>query len=100
VTLDTGSAAGLVAPPRRETETTMAKRDMTRKVRILRTTVASGKAVEAGKTYALSERDAEILIRMGKAVPAGGTAKGGEERDSELAEHTSKRGRDKDERER
>jgi len=37
------------------------------KVKILRTTVASGYRVESGKNYDLSDYDADLLIRMGKA---------------------------------
>lgn len=37
-------------------------------VRILRSTVADGRDVFAGEVHDLSERDAAILIRMGKAV--------------------------------
>ena len=38
------------------------------KIKIIRTTVASGKRVEAGKSYDVSDRDADILTKMGKAV--------------------------------
>lgn len=40
------------------------------RVKILRTTVASGYRCEAGKEYDLSEDDATLLIRMGKAEAA------------------------------
>lgn len=37
------------------------------KIKVLRNTVASGQDLEAGKVYEVSERDAKILIQMGKA---------------------------------
>jgi hypothetical protein len=37
-------------------------------VLILRDTIASGEFVEAGKVYDLSDRDVQILTRMGKAT--------------------------------
>jgi hypothetical protein len=37
-------------------------------VLILRDTIASGEFVEAGKVYDLSNRDVQILTRMGKAT--------------------------------
>ena len=37
-------------------------------VLILRDTIASGAFVEAGKVYDLSERDVQVLTRMGKAT--------------------------------
>jgi len=37
-------------------------------VLILRDTIASGAFVEAGKVYELSDRDVQILTRMGKAT--------------------------------
>lgn len=40
------------------------------KVKIIRSTVASGFRVEAGKTYDLCDYDASTLIRMGKAKQA------------------------------
>ena len=40
------------------------------KVKILRNTNASGQSVEKGKEYDISDDDARILIRMGKAEPA------------------------------
>lgn len=43
------------------------------KVKILRSTVASGMDVVEGKTYELSEEDARTLIAMGKAIPSGKT---------------------------
>ncbi len=41
------------------------------RVKILRSTVASGRDLSAGEVYDLPSRDASILIRMGKAEPAG-----------------------------
>lgn len=38
------------------------------KVKILKSTVADFHRVEVGQVYDLSDRDAEILIRAGKAV--------------------------------
>lgn len=38
------------------------------RVKILRSTVADGKDVYAGKIYEISDRDAKLLIQMGKAV--------------------------------
>jgi len=71
--MTSGNAAGLIAPPhlRGTQESTMAR------VKILRSTMASGKRCEEGKTVSVSERDAEILVRMGKAerVKAGAAAK-------------------------
>ena len=37
--------------------------------------MASGQALEAGSTYDVSDKDAEILIRMGKAEEAKEEAK-------------------------
>jgi len=39
------------------------------KVKITRSTVAAGKDVYAGQVYEIPDRDAEVLIRMGKAEP-------------------------------
>ena len=39
------------------------------KVKILRSTTASGKRVEKGKTYDLSDKDAQTLVNMKKAIP-------------------------------
>lgn len=38
-------------------------------IKILRSTVADGRHVEAGTTEDVSDRDARLLIRMGKAEP-------------------------------
>ena len=56
------------------------------KVKIIKTTIASGELVYAGKIYDLSDKDAKILLAMGKAVPVANKAKKAQERDSELAE--------------
>jgi len=39
------------------------------KVKIIRTTFASGKLVEFDKVVDLSEEDAQTLLRLGRAVP-------------------------------
>ena len=40
------------------------------KVLAKRNVIASGKALDAGKTYDISDEDASLLIRMGKVVEA------------------------------
>ena len=40
------------------------------KVLVLRNTVASGQALEAGQTYDISDKDATLLKGMGKATDA------------------------------
>tara|TARA_R100001443_G_scaffold112003_1_gene125231 strand:+ start:903 stop:1085 length:183 start_codon:yes stop_codon:yes gene_type:complete len=40
------------------------------KVLVLRNTVASGQALEAGSVYDLSESDADLLKKMGKVTDA------------------------------
>ena len=40
------------------------------KVKMLRSSVASGVDVKEGKVYELSEEDARTLIQMGKAIPS------------------------------
>lgn len=49
------------------------------KVKILRDTVADGRDVYAGDVYDISDSDARLLIRMGKALAeeGGEEAKGG-----------------------
>ena len=37
------------------------------KIKALKNTSASGQSLEVGKIYDVSDKDAEILIRMGKA---------------------------------
>lgn len=41
------------------------------RIKALRNTAASGQSLEAGKVYEVSEEDARVLIRMGKACPVG-----------------------------
>lgn len=38
------------------------------KIRIIRSTVCDGKVVEAGQVVEASDKSAEVLIKMGKAV--------------------------------
>lgn len=45
------------------------------KILCTRNVMASGQALEAGSTYDVSDKDAEILIRMGKAEEAKEEAK-------------------------
>lgn len=54
---------------------------MSTKVKILSTTVAGGKDVKKGDTVEVSERDAAILLQLGKAeiAKAGGDKKADEE---------------------
>tara|TARA_Y100001963_G_scaffold111088_1_gene153634 strand:+ start:704 stop:901 length:198 start_codon:yes stop_codon:yes gene_type:complete len=40
------------------------------KVLATRNVIASGQALDAGKTYDISEADAALLIRMGKVIEA------------------------------
>ena len=40
------------------------------KIKVLRGCCASGKALARGKTYSVSDEDAEVIIRSGKAAPA------------------------------
>ena len=40
------------------------------KITLNRSVMASGKALEAGQTYDVSDRDGALLIGMGKAVEA------------------------------
>ena len=40
------------------------------KIKALKNTSASGQSLEVGKTYEVSETDATILFRMGKAIEA------------------------------
>jgi hypothetical protein len=40
------------------------------KITLTRGVMASGKALEAGQTYDVSDRDGALLIGMGKAVEA------------------------------
>lgn len=40
------------------------------KVLVLRNTVASGQALEAGSVYDISESDADLLKKMGKVTDA------------------------------
>ena len=40
------------------------------KIKCTRTVMASGVALEAGKTYDVTNKDGDILIKMGKAVRA------------------------------
>ena len=40
------------------------------KIKALKNTSASGQSLEVGKTYEVTETDATILIRMGKAIEA------------------------------
>ena len=40
------------------------------KIKAIRNVVASGQALESGGTYDVSDSDAALLIRMGKAIEA------------------------------
>jgi hypothetical protein len=40
------------------------------KVLAIRNVIASGQALEAGKVYELTAEDADVLLRMGRAVEA------------------------------
>ena len=40
------------------------------KIKAIRNVIASGQALENGGTYDVSETDAALLIRMGKAIEA------------------------------
>ena len=40
------------------------------KIKAIRNVVASGQALESGATYDVSDSDAALLIRMGKAIEA------------------------------
>jgi len=45
------------------------------KITCTRNVMASGKALEAGQSYDVSDADAALLVRMGKAVEGEATAK-------------------------
>jgi hypothetical protein len=55
------------------------------KIKILRSTVCGGEAVEAGQIVEAGERDAVLLIALGKAIPV---KDDGEKRTIEAPENT------------
>lgn len=55
------------------------------KIKILRSTVCGGEVVEAGQIVEASERDAALLIVLGKAIPV---KDNGEKRTIEAPENT------------
>lgn len=55
------------------------------KIKILRSTVCGGEVVEAGQIVEASEHDSQLLIALGKAVPA---KNNGEKRTTEAPENT------------
>ena len=62
------------------------------KVKVLTGVVASGYDCKPGGTYDLTEEDALLLIRMGKAVPVEAAAKPTTSREAD-APKTTKRGK-------
>jgi hypothetical protein len=56
------------------------------KIKILRTTNASGVQVHAGEVVEVSQKDATALIQMDKALPHGGDAPEAESRETEVVE--------------
>lgn len=61
-------------------------------VKILKTTMAGGNLVKAGKIVEVSKRDAAILYQVGKAEPASASKKGEEDQPEEMKSAEAEKG--------